>query len=133
MSERLFMAITSGVIEEGVLAAIVLLGLPELGVVLPIWALAVLMVLLAVNNTLFYWIGGRALKKPQLPGLPDMPGTLGITVEELAPQGMVTIKGELWRARTSGETIPARTPVLVTGQRGLLLLVCLEEEDTSDG
>jgi membrane-bound serine protease (ClpP class) len=129
MSERLFMAITSAVIEEGVLAAVVLLGLPELGIVLPYWALAVLMVLLAVNSTLFYWIGGRALKKPHLPGLPDMPGTLGITVDELAPQGMVTIKDELWRARTTGETIPAGTPIVVMQQQGLLLLVCPQCED----
>jgi len=133
MNERLILAIGSGILEEGVLAAIVLLGLPELGIVMPVWALTIIMVLLAVNNTLFYWIGGRALKKPHLPGLPEMVGTTGITLGALAPQGMVTIRDELWRAKTDGAAIAARTTVVVTEQRGLLLLVRPEVEDTRDG
>ena len=133
MNERLLMAIGSGILEEGALVAIVLLGLPELGIVLPVWALVVMMVLLAVNNTLFYWIGGRALKKPHLPGLPDMVGTVGVTVEELAPRGMVTIRGELWRAKTADAAIAARTSVLVTHQDGLLLQVRPEVKDAFDG
>jgi len=127
------MALISACFEEGALAAIVLLGLPELGIVLPYWALALLMVLLAVNNTLFYWIGGRALRKPHLPGLPDMAGTAGTAVEQLAPVGLVTIRDELWRAKTTGVTIEAQTRVVVTHQKGLLLFVCPEGEEADDG
>jgi membrane protein implicated in regulation of membrane protease activity len=133
MSERFYMALISGLFEEVALAAIVLLGLPALDIVLPVWALVLLMVLLAVNNTLFYWIGGRALRKPHLPGLPDMDGTAGTAVEALAPEGMVSIRGELWRAKTVGGTITARTRVVVTRQEGLLLFVRPEVEDTDDG
>ena len=133
MSERLFMALASALLEEGALVAIVLLGLPELGIVLPVWALVVLLLLLAANNALFYWIGGRALRKPHLPGLPDMAATTGIAVEELAPDGMVSIRDELWRAKTDGVIITARTRVVVTHQQGLLLFVRPETEDTDDG
>jgi membrane protein implicated in regulation of membrane protease activity len=133
MGERFYMALFSGLFEEAALAAIVLLGLPALDIVLPVWALVLLMVLLAVNNTLFYWIGGRALRKPHLPGLPDMTGTTGTAVEALAPGGMISVRGELWRAKTVGESITVRTRVLVTHQQGLLLFVCPEVEDTDDG
>ena len=133
MGERFYMALASALFEEGALVAIVLLGLPELGIVLPVWALVLLMLLLAANSAFFYWIGGRALRKPHLPGLPDMACTVGITVEELAPGGMVSIRGELWRAKADGVCIAARTRVVVTYQQGLLLLVRPEVEDADDG
>ncbi len=124
------MAILSTIIEEGVLAAVVLLALPLVDIMLPDGALAGLMVLLGVNNTLFFWIGGRALKRPCVAGLPRMAGTRGKTVGTLSPKGMVLIRGELWQAKSSGGEIAAQRPVVVVGQDGLALVVRAHEEES---
>ena len=129
MSPRLVMAILSNIVEEGALAAIVLLVLPLAEIRLPASVLIGLMVLLAVNNSLFFWIGGRALKRPHVLGLPDMAGTRGKAVGTLSPKGMVIIRGELWQAKSAGGEIPPRQRVVVVGQDGLSLLVRPHEEE----
>ena len=129
MSPRLFMAILSSCVEEGVLAAVVLLALPMVDIILPTGVLVGLMVLLAVNNTLFFWIGSRALKRPYVLGLPEMAGVKGKTVGTLSPKGMVIIRGELWQAKSTGGEIAPQQRVVVVGQDGLSLLVRPHEEE----
>jgi membrane-bound serine protease (ClpP class) len=50
--------------------------------------------------------------KPQT-GTEEMIGELGIVRRPLDPEGVVFVHGELWRARTTGERVPAGAPVRV--------------------
>lgn len=48
----------------------------------------------------------------------------GLAIEDLDPEGMVKIRGELWKARTgSGSSIPEASRIRVSGQEGMVLIV----------
>jgi membrane-bound ClpP family serine protease len=123
MSTRLIIAIFTTLAEEAALAAIVLWGLPRLGINLSVGVLIALMAALAAFAVTTYLMGSRALKKKPVVGLTDMVGARGRAVSALAPEGTVRIKGELWEARAEGRRISAGTDVTVVGQEGLKLIV----------
>jgi membrane-bound serine protease (ClpP class) len=63
-----------------------------------------------------------ARRQPAFVGGDSMLGALGEVREPLAPEGLVFVKGALWRA-TSTEPIPAGVAVKVVGRDGLRLEV----------
>jgi membrane-bound serine protease (ClpP class) len=110
-------------LEETVIAAVVLLGLPRVGIHIPLWGLVALMVAWASYAIITYRSGSRALrKKPQI-GLPHMVGSKGKVVSPLVPEGLVRIKGELWRAKSAGDRMNTGERITVVGQEGLKLTV----------
>jgi len=131
MTTRLIVAIITTLIEEAALAAIVLWGLPALGVNLHIGVLIALMAALAAYAIITYRMGSRALKRKPVVGLPGMVGSRGKTVSDLAPEGTVRIKGELWESRAEGRKINAGVRVTVVGQEGLKLIVRREKPPQS--
>jgi membrane-bound ClpP family serine protease len=127
MTTRLIIAIVTTIIEEAALAAIVLWGLPRVGVNLHVGVLIALMVALAAYAITTYRMGSRALKRKPVVGLPDMVGARGRAVGDLAPEGTVRIKGELWESKAEGRKINAGANVTVVGQEGLKLIVRREK------
>ena len=70
------------------------------------------------------WIALRARRAKLLLGPQAMIGGAGIARTALAPQGQISIRGELWRATLApGATLPAGAPVRVCAVDGLLLTV----------
>ena len=133
MSTRLVIAIFTTLVEEAVLVAVVLWGLPRLGINLHLGVLIALMAALAAYSIFTYRMGSRALKREPVVGLPDMVGAKGKTVSDLAPEGVVRIKGELWDAKAEGRRINAGTKVIVVGQEGLKLIVSREKPSEKTG
>jgi membrane-bound ClpP family serine protease len=127
MTTRLIIAIVSTLAEEAALAAIVLWGLPRVGINLHVGVLIALMVALAAYAITTYRLGSRALKRKPVVGLPGMVGTWGRVVSDLDPEGTVRIKGELWEAKAEGRRINAGVKVTVVGQKGLKLIVRREK------
>jgi len=127
MTTRLIIAIFTTLIEEAALAAIVLWGLPLLGIDLHIGVLIALMAALAAYAITTYRLGSRALKRKPVVGLPGMVGARGKAVSDLAPEGIVMIRGELWESKAEGRRINAGVKVTVVGQEGLKLVVRREE------
>jgi membrane-bound serine protease (ClpP class) len=127
MTTRLIIAIFTTLIEEAALAAIVLWGLPLLGINLHIGVLIALMAALAAYAITTYRLGSRALKRKPVVGLPGMVGARGKAVSDLAPEGTVMIRGELWESKAEGRRINAGVKVTVVGQEGLKLVVRREE------
>jgi len=127
MTTRLIIAIVSTLAEEAALAAVVLWGLPRLGVNLHVGVLIALMVALAAYAITTYRMGSRALRRKPVVGLPAMVGARGKTVSDLAPEGTVRIKGELWDSKAEGRRINAGVWVIVVGQEGLKLVVRREK------
>ncbi len=123
MSGRLVLAIISTLLEETALAVIVLLGLPQLGIRIPLAGLIASMAAWLAWSVIIYRMGSRALRRKPVVGLPTMVGSKGKVVSPLAPEGLVRIKGELWVAKSeSGEMNPGGE-VIVVGQDGLKLVV----------
>jgi len=123
MTARLILAIVSLILEEAAIAVIVLMGLPRLGINLPLPGLIVVMVLWLVYGVVIYRIGSRALRREPLVSLPDMLGGRGKVVSQLAPEGLVRIKGELWVARSVEKKIDVGKEIIVVEQDGLKLVV----------
>ena len=120
---RLVLAVISTLLEEAALVAIVLVGLPRLGIKLPVDVLIILMVVWGVFSVFTYRMGSRALRKKPIIGLPAMVGSKGKTVSPLALEGFIRIKGELWEAKSVGGEINVGEEVTVVGQDGLKLTV----------
>ena len=123
MRARLILAIFSTLLEETAIAVIVLLGLPRLGIHIPLAGLIVLMVAWGVFSVFTYRMGSRALSKKPVVGLPNMVDSKGKVVRTLDPSGLVRIKGELWEAASAEESINTGEEVTVVVQEGLKLVV----------
>lgn len=123
MRTRLILAILSTLLEEIATAAIVVWGLPRIGITIPLAGLIALMAAWGAYSVITYQLGSRALRRQQVVGLPDMVSSKGNVVIRLAPEGMVRIRGELWAAKSNGGEINPGEEVIVTGQNGLKLVV----------
>lgn len=123
MKGRLIIAIVSTLLEEVALAAGVLWGLPGLGIHIPLWGLIALMAALGAYAVITYRMGSRALRRKPLDGATAMLGSEGKVVSPLAPEGMVRIKGELWRAKSASGKMDTGEEVTVVGQDRLKLIV----------
>ena len=123
MNLRLILAILSSLLEEVALVAVVLWGLPKLGINIPLAGIIALVGALAVYAVITYRLGSRALKRKPVAGLTDMVGSKGKVVSPLDPEGLVRIKGELWQSKSVDRRIDAGEEVTVLGQDGLKLIV----------
>lgn len=123
MSARLLAAILSIIIEEGILVAVVLFGLPGIGVRLPLFVLIILAVVWLVVSIVLYRAGSRALDRKVAVGAETLAGSRGRVVVALEPEGMVRMGGELWRARCDGRRIDKGEEVIVQRAVGTLLIV----------
>ena len=123
MKGRLIIAIVSTTLEEAALAVGVLWGLPKLGIHIPLWVLIIVMVAWAAYTVTTYRMGSRALRKKPVNGMTAMLGSGGEVVKPLVPEGLVRIKGELWRAKSASGEIDTGEEVIVVGQDRLKLTV----------
>ncbi|MBA7660512.1 hypothetical protein ES703_68514 [subsurface metagenome] len=123
MSARLVLAIFSTLLEEAALVVIVLWGLPQIGIHIPLAGLIAMMVAWGAFSVFTYRIGSRALRRKPVTGLPAMIDSRGEVVSPLAPKGVVRIKNELWEAKSAGRKINIGEEVMVVGQDGLKLVV----------
>ena len=120
---RLVLAVVSTSLEEAAVWVLWRFLLPEFGVNLPVAALVAIMVAWGVLSIWLFIFTTRALKKQPEVGLPSMVGALGRVVSRLSPEGLVKIRGELWKASSAGGDIEAGESIVVVGERGLKLVV----------
>ena len=123
MNTRLIMAILSNSLIEAIIVAVVLWGLPRLGVHIPLYGLILICAAFLVYAVISYNLGSRTLRKKPLPGFTTMVGVEGQVVSRLAPEGLVRIEGELWNARSENGPIDVGIDVIVIGQNGLKVMV----------
>jgi membrane-bound ClpP family serine protease len=123
MTGRLIIAIVTTLLEEVALLAIVLWGLPQLGIHVPVGGLIALMVVLAANAVFFYEVGSRALKRKPVSGLGSVVGGKGKVITALAPDGVIRIGDELWEAKSTSGRVDVGEVVTVVEEDGLKLIV----------
>ena len=123
MTPRLIYAIVTTILEEAFIAAIVLWGLPQLGINIPRGVLIGIMVAWAANSVVFFRIGSRALRRRPVSGLGSVVGDKGKVISTLAPDGVIKIRDELWEARSPNGQMDIGEKVMVTEQDGLKLTV----------
>jgi len=120
------LTITTTLLEEAALVAVVLWLLPRVAVNIPLWGLIIMMIALGVYNYRNYRLGKKALvKKPMIS--PDI-GSRGRTTTPISPKGYVRVNGELWQASASS-TIDAGEEIIIVGIEGMTLLISPIEKD----
>lgn len=62
-------------------------------------------------------------RRPAAVGMTSMIGLTGVVRQPLAPQGVVLVNGELWKAESESGALPLDALVVVTGQNGFQLRV----------
>ena len=115
--------IISGIAEETVLAALVLWGLPRMGINVPVWLLVLAMIVLAGYGVFTYRKSRQALLAPPVAGLASLVGEKGKALSALAPSGTVRVSGETWAAESAGGSIEPGGRVVVVSQDRLRLTV----------
>ena len=123
MTGRLIIAIISTTLEEAAIAIVVLFGLPQMGITIPLAGLVALMAGWLTWSVIIYRIGSRALRRKPYDILPHMAGCKGKVVSSLTPEGLVKIKGELWMATSAGGVLSLGEKIVVVEQDGLKLVV----------
>ena len=121
---RLVLAIVSTLAVEAALFTVWRWVLPGWDIEIPLAVLIAVMVFWAVFAVVDFWFVTRTLKRQTVVGLPTMVGSKGKVASPLAPEGQVTIRGELWGAESIGGNIDTGEWVTVVGQDGLKLMVC---------
>jgi len=128
MTARLILAIVSTLLEEAAIVVIVLVGLPHLGIRIPLAGLIAVMVAWGSFSIFTYRMGSQALRRKPEIVLPLI-SSKGKVVSPLAPDGFIRIKGELWQATSVGGNIDNGEEVIVVGQEGLKLIVDKDKID----
>jgi membrane-bound serine protease (ClpP class) len=116
-------AVLGWMLEEAILVAVVLWLLPQFNVNLPLWALAILMVALAVYSYTMYRVGRSTfLIRPKV-AAEAVIGNGGKVTKRLAPEGYVKVQGVLWKAICDEAELEIGDEVVVVGIEGLRLIV----------
>lgn len=123
MPVRLTLAILATLVEEIAIVLIVLLVLPRFGFHTPLPGLIGLVAGVSVWGVISYRQASRALRKKPMAGFTTMVGSRGKVVSPLAPNGLIKIRNELWKAASASGKIDAGEGVIVVGQEGLRLVV----------
>ena len=120
--------IFTSLLEQAVLVAAVLWGLPLIDINLPLWVLVPASIILQAYNVFSYRKSIQILGAEPIPGMSNMLGTQGETVNPLTPDGLVKIRGELWAATAANGNIVNGRNVTVVEQSGLKLVVCESDQ-----
>lgn len=123
MRARRNFAIITTLLEGGALLIIMVWGLPQVRVRIPLWGTIGLMSMWLAYSVITYRAGTRALQRRPMEGLSSMIGVKGKVVKPLKPEGLVRICGELWHASAENDEISPGEEVIVTAQDGLKLVV----------
>jgi len=120
------LTITTTLLEEAALVAVVLWLLPRVAINIPLWGLIIMMIALGVYNSINYRLSKKALVKKAIIS-PDI-GSRGRTTTPISPKGYVRVNGELWQA-SSSSTIDAGEEIAIVGIEGMTLLISPIEKD----
>jgi membrane-bound ClpP family serine protease len=125
---RLIIAIITSLLDEAIIVALIIWGLPKLGVQLPLWVIIIILLAFAAYAVITFRLGSRILRKTPMPGFTSMIGVQGRVVKRLAPVGFVRIQGELWESRSQTGNIEIGSDVVVVAQSGLKLIVSRKQD-----
>lgn len=125
----LFDAVMGGILKQAALVAIVFWGLPQLGHSLPLWAVILIGLALAVQSGFSYVIAVSVQKRKPVTGPQMMIGKPCVTTTALDPEGYVRLDGELWQAVSVDGVVEAGTTVLVVAVKGIVLTVKSKPSD----
>jgi membrane protein implicated in regulation of membrane protease activity len=116
-------SIISTIIEEAGIAVLILWVLPVFNINLPLWATIAALAAFAVFSYVSYRLGHPTVLLEGVTSPESIVGSEGVVQQDLAPEGYVQVRGELWKASSAGGGLKRGEEVIVTGIDGLKLTV----------
>ena len=110
--------------DEVLIIVLFLLPFPQLGLRVPFWATLLLIAVLLAKDIAVapYVLRGGLERKPEV-GPESLIGKTAVVLEDLNPEGIVKVEGELWRALCLNGKASRGDKVLIVGVRGTTVLV----------
>jgi membrane-bound serine protease (ClpP class) len=105
------------------LGSLMLFEAPEVGFRVSWWVLLPTVGATAGTFLVVIAAGVRALSRRPMLGAPGLVGQVAVTRSRLAPEGQVTVQGEIWRAIAEDGPIDEGVPVRIVNVQGLTLKV----------
>ncbi|MEE9365225.1 MAG: NfeD family protein [Dehalococcoidales bacterium] len=115
-------------LDEAVAVALVLAALWFFKISLPLWVAIVVALLLGACAFATHKLIIPSFHARQVTGSEGMVGLVGEVIEPLTPNGVITVEGEYWKARSVAGDIPAGEEVEVLGLDKLVLEVKCKKE-----
>ena len=114
-----FLKFIALIADEIVLAVVLLILLPAVGISVPLPLTGVILGVLLAKDVLIapYVLRGGLEKAPEV-GPEALRGKEAIVVEDLSPEGLVKLDGELWRAECLNGVAERGERVKVVGVKG---------------
>ena len=110
-------------LDEAVVVALVLLVLWVLDIEIPLPIAIVAALLLGIIVFITHKAIIPTFHKKKVTGAEGLIGLEGEVIEPLTPKGLVSVKGEYWKAKSVGGKIAAGEEVEILGLDGLTLMV----------
>ena len=110
--------------DEVIVGLFLIWVLPSFGVGVPLWAVAVVVAVLLAKDFLIapFILRGGLNARPQT-GSESLIGRTVVVVEDLSPEGLVKVGGELWSAECVDGTARRGEVVVIVGVSGAKVLV----------
>jgi membrane-bound serine protease (ClpP class) len=115
-------AIIGTVFEESLVFIVLYWILPVVGIVLPWWLIAVILLASIGFSCFTYYLGRSALKKKIITGTEAIIGRTGRVISDINPEGYIRVRGEVWKA-TADEKLNIDDEVTVLSVKGFMLTV----------
>jgi membrane protein implicated in regulation of membrane protease activity len=116
-------SVISSVIETAVLAAALVWVLPLFGITLSWWWILLILVVFVVYCYIMYIIGHPTVLYEPVTAPESIIGNEGVVEADLAPEGYVRVRGELWKASCADGPLSKGDEVIITGLNGMKLTV----------
>jgi membrane-bound ClpP family serine protease len=120
---RLIIAVITSLLDEVIILAIILFGLPRLGIHIPLYGVVLICTGFLAWAVCLYSISSKTMRKKALLGSTNMVGSEGRVVKRLSPEGFIRIHGELWQAKAEHGKLDIGADVVVVSQDRLKLVV----------
>jgi membrane-bound ClpP family serine protease len=122
-TKKAWLIILVSLIDDIIILALVGLALWYFKVKLPLWAMIAIGLALGTFIFVRTWAVLPSLRRKKVTGAEGMIGLAGEVVESLAPDGVIKVGGEYWKAKSVDGDIVAGEDVEILGMNRLNLQV----------
>ena len=95
---------------------------------LPFWTALPIYISIFIFGVIVNFKMMKSMKLPVRTGLEEMMGQEAVVIDDIAPEGKVRIKDEIWAATAKEESFEQGKKVKIVGSQGLMLVVANTEE-----
>lgn len=90
---------------------------------LPFWTALPIYIPIFIFGVIVIYKMMKSIKLPIRTGLEEMMGQEAVVIDDIAPEGKVRIKDEIWAATAKGARLEQGKKVQIVGSQGLVLVV----------